>query len=559
MKAFSNGERIIYQIYPKSFMDSNHDGIGDLNGIITRLDYLKALGVNTLWLNPIFVSPQIDNGYDVSNYFMVDPILGTMEDFDNLVAAVHNKGMELILDFVLNHTSDQHPWFKDAAANPHSIYRDYYLWGKGKGNQLPNNWASFFGGSVWEKDPAGTDDYYFHLFAKEMPDLNWANQEVRQAMVDVAKFWLQHDIDGFRLDAFIHTAKANFEQNVFSKDSTEPQLAEEFYANLPQVQNYLSEFIQELRKLKPDIFILGEAASADIDLVESYTDPQRSMCDSVVTFRYFSDDQDQQFSTAIPEQGQPHKLDLVKFKQTMVKWQTVLQGWSYPALYWSNHDLPRILDKLMVASDQQNNAAKMLAVLMYLQRGIPCIYYGEELGMTAGILTDPVEFEDPNALEFMKIGTKKGFERIELLNSLSASHKMGARSVMQWTDGVSAGFSDQDPWLSAKGNGANVLLEKQDPNSVLAFYAKVLSLKQKQLYTVGQIVFDLSNRDVYAYKRSFDTHQAYIFCNLSAKEQEVALPADCSDLRIQLKSQVKVDHTAAKMKLDPYGTIVLER
>ena len=175
------------------------------------------------------------------------------------------------------------------------------MWGKGKGNQLPNNWASFFGGSVWKKDPAGTDDYYFHLFAKEMPDLNWANQEVRQAMVDVAKFWLQHDIDGFRLDAFIHTAKANFDQNVFSKDSTESQLAEEFYANLPQVQNYLSEFIQELRKLKPDIFILGEAASADIDLVESYTDPQRSMCDSVVTFRYFSDDQDQQFSTAIPE------------------------------------------------------------------------------------------------------------------------------------------------------------------------------------------------------------------------------------------------------------------
>ena len=558
MKAVSNGERIIYQIYPKSFMDSNHDGIGDINGITSRLDYLKALGINTLWLNPIFVSPQVDNGYDVSNYFMVDPTLGTMEDFDNLVNAVHERGMELILDFVLNHTSDQHPWFKDAISNPNSIYRDYYLWQKGQDGQLPNNWGSFFGGSVWEKDPAGSEEYYFHLFAKEMPDLNWANHELRQAMLDIAKFWLNHQVDGFRLDAFIHTAKANFEQNVFSDDLNKPQLAEEYYANMPQVQAYLSEFIHALKEIKPDIFILGEAASADIDLVESYTDPNRSMCDSVVTFRYFSDDDQQKFISQLPQEGQPHHLDIVKLKKTMVEWQTALQDWSYPTLYWSNHDLPRILNKLMVGPDHQKDLAKMLAVLMYLQRGIPCIYYGEELGMTAGKIADPTDFEDPFALEFMEVGLKQGFDKEELLASLSASHKMGARSVMQWTDGVYAGFSDERPWLNANGNDVSVLLEKQDPNSILNFYSQVLAIKKEQLYTVGKIVFDIRKQDIYAYKRSFDTHQAFIFCNLTDKKQEITLPEPNLNLRIKIKNQANLDRTNGKVILKAYGTIVLD-
>ncbi|GBG94082.1 alpha-glucosidase [Ligilactobacillus salitolerans] len=558
MKMHSNAERIIYQIYPKSFMDSNHDGIGDLNGITQRLDYLQSLGVNTLWLNPIFVSPQVDNGYDVSNYFRIEPTLGTMADFEKLVTSVHDRGMELILDLVLNHTSDQHPWFKDAVSDPQSIYRNYYLWDKGRAGQVPNNWASFFGGSVWEKDPAGTDEYYFHLFDKAMPDLNWKNPEVRQAMVDIAKFWLQRGVDGFRLDAFIHIAKADFRQDVFTADSQQPQIADEYYANLPQVQEYLAEFVHALKEIKADVFILGEASSADIDLVESYTDPKRDLCDSVVSFRYFQDVPEPQLIDQLPAAGQPHKLDLAQFKRTMVSWQAVLQEWSLPTLYWSNHDLPRILDKLQIEPSMQTDAAKMLAVLMYLQRGIPCIYYGEELGMTAGQLTDPADFNDELAESFVATGTSHGFVRESLLESLSVSHKMGARSVMQWTDGVFAGFSSQTPWLNAKGNGNSVLLEKRDPDSVLNFYGQVLALRQKKLFTEGRIVFEVNDPDLYGYTRFWEKQQAYIMCNLTDHEKKIKLTEEQCASRVKLKNRAQFDRTANKLTLGAYGVLVLE-
>lgn len=559
LKVLTSGERIIYQIYPKSWQDSNHDGIGDLNGITSRLDYLRELGINTLWLNPIFVSPQVDNGYDVENYFMVDPSLGTMDDFENLVREVHARGMEIILDFVMNHTSDQHPWFKDAISDPHSLYRDYYLWQPApQEGQLPNNWASFFGGSVWEKDPGGSNEYYFHLFAKEMPDLNWKNQEVRRAMSEIGQFWLERGVDGFRLDAFIHTAKANFAQNVFTAEPEQLELAEEYYANLPQAKEYLEEFIASLRTIKPDLFILGEAASADLDLAASYTDPHRNLCDSVVTFRYFADDPDQEFDSQLPRFGQPHRLDLRQFRQTMVHWQTVLQDWSYPTLYWSNHDLPRILDKFVGVSEHDQPAlAKMLAALMYLQRGIPCIYYGEELGMTAGKLADPAEFGEQEVEEFLQAGLKLGDAQADLLQSLSASRKMGARTVMQWSDGVNAGFSEQTPWLKAQPTPANVLIEKKDPASVLNFYRQVLALKKQPLFVQGSITFDLRDPELYVYTRQLGKQTAIVYCNLSANLQQLDLSDAALQGRVQLKNQAQIDSKHRKLTLNAYGTLVL--
>ena len=256
---------IIYQIYPKSFQDSNGDGIGDLNGIRKRIPYLKELGVNAVWLNPVFVSPQVDNGYDVSNYFAIDPKMGTMEDMDDLIKEMHEAGIHVIMDFVLNHTSDQHPWFQDAIKNPDSIYRDYYIFA-GKNNQRPNNWGSFFGGSVWEKDPAGTGQFYFHLFDKRMPDLNWKNPEVRHAMSEIAKYWLEKGIDGLRLDAFIHIAKADLRQNFpVNSENEEPVIAEPFFANLPQVQKWMRPFCEEIKQDYPDALLLGEAASANVN------------------------------------------------------------------------------------------------------------------------------------------------------------------------------------------------------------------------------------------------------------------------------------------------------
>src|SRR5699024_4747342 len=403
-------QAIIYQIYPKSFQDSNSDGIGDLNGIRKRIPYLKELGINAVWLNPIFVSPQVDNGYDVSNYFAIDPKMGTMEDMDNLIKEMHEAGIHVFMDFVLNHTSDQHPWFQDAIKNPESIYRDYYIFA-GENNQRPNNWGSFFGGSVWEKDPAGTGQFYFHLFDKRMPDLNWKNPEVRHAMTEIAKYWLEKGIDGLRLDAFIHIAKADLRQNfpVDSKDK-EPVIAEPFFANLPQVQKWMRPFCEEIKQDYPDALLLGEAASANVNLAVDYTNKDNHLMDSVITFRYFTEDQSK-IDPSFLNNYQPKPLDWVKFKQNQTIWQQTLSGISKPTLYWNNHDMARLATRIA----KNDTQARSLAMLMYLQCGIPIIYYGEELGMRNLQFENVNDFQDDTVKEFVKSAEKAGVTSKEAL------------------------------------------------------------------------------------------------------------------------------------------------
>lgn len=304
---------IIYQIYPKSFKDTNNDGIGDLRGITEKLDYIQKLGANTIWLNPIFVSPQIDNGYDVSNYFAIDPHLGTIEDFQEMVHQIHKRNMHLLLDLPINDTSDQHPWFQDAITNKESIFREYYIWRENDGKR-PNNWGSFFGGSVWEPDPNGGSEYYCHVFDKKMPDLNWRNPEVRKSMADIAKFWVDKGVDGFRLDAFIHIAKANFGQNILNTSAEFP-VDSSFYANLPEVKDYLCDFIKSVKAYKSDVFFLGEASSADAYQAAEYTRPNQDGCDAVVT----SDNYGEIYPLADPEIPmffQPRQLDISRLKQT---------------------------------------------------------------------------------------------------------------------------------------------------------------------------------------------------------------------------------------------------
>ena len=338
-------QAIIYQIYPKSFQDSDGDGIGDLNGIRQRIPYLQDLGINAVWLNPVFVSPQVDNGYDVANYYAIDERMGTMADMQALIHELHEAGIRIILDFVLNHTSDQHPWFQDASRNVKSIYRDYYIF-SGHHHKRPNNWGSFFGGSVWSPDPAGTGQSYFHLFDQHMPDLNWANAEVRRAMGDVAEFWLNKGIDGLRLDAFIHIAKVDLAQNYPTLESQqEPVIAEPFFANLPNVQRWLRPFCAQIKADFPNTFILGEAASANVNLAVDYTSQHNKLMDSVITFRYFTEDTTQ-LDTSIPAQYQPKPLDFAKFKQTQVVWQQTLAGVSLPTLYWGNHDMARLATRI---------------------------------------------------------------------------------------------------------------------------------------------------------------------------------------------------------------------
>ena len=544
-------QAIIYQIYPKSFQDSNSDGIGDLNGIRKRIPYLKELGINAVWLNPIFVSPQVDNGYDVSNYFAIDPKMGTMEDMDNLIKEMHEAGIHVIMDFVLNHTSDQHPWFQDAIKNPESIYRDYYIFA-GENNQRPNNWGSFFGGSVWEKDPAGTGQFYFHLFDKRMPDLNWNNPEVRHAMTEIAKYWLEKGIDGLRLDAFIHIAKADLRQNfpVDSKDK-EPVIAEPFFANLPQVQKWMRPFCEEIKQDYPDALLLGEAASANVNLAVDYTNKDNHLMDSVITFRYFTEDQSK-IDPSFLNNYQPKPLDWVKFKQNQTIWQQTLSGISKPTLYWNNHDMARLATRIA----KNDTQARSLAMLMYLQCGIPIIYYGEELGMRNLQFENVNDFQDDTVKEFVKSAEKAGVTSKEALLMASKTHKLPARGPMPWDNERNNGFTDKEPWIKGKKlDETNAADEIADDSSMFNFYKKLISLKKEQLFQDGNYYLWSTSDGSYVYERNLKDKKALIAVSLSQEPIEIEVGKEFSSERL---SAGEYDLTAGKLRLEPYAGVVLE-
>ena len=544
-------QAIIYQIYPKSFQDSNSDGIGDLNGIRKRIPYLKELGINAVWLNPIFVSPQVDNGYDVSNYFAIDPKMGTMEDMDNLIKEMHEAGIHVIMDFVLNHTSDQHPWFQDAIKNPESIYRDYYIFA-GENNQRPNNWGSFFGGSVWEKDPAGTGQFYFHLFDKRMPDLNWKNPEVRHAMTEIAKYWLEKGIDGLRLDAFIHIAKADLRQNfpVNSKDE-EPVIAEPFFANLPQVQKWMRPFCEEIKQDYPDALLLGEAASANVKLAVDYTNKDNHLMDSVITFRYFTEDQSK-IDPSFLSNYQPKQLDWVKFKQNQTIWQQTLSGISKPTLYWNNHDMARLATRIA----KNDTQARSLAMLMYLQCGIPIIYYGEELGMRNLQFENVNDFQDDTVKEFVKSAEKAGVTSKEALLMASKTHKLPARGPMPWDNERNNGFTDKEPWIKGKKlDETNAADEIADDSSMFNFYKKLISLKKEQLFQDGNYYLWSTSDGSYVYERNLKDKKALIAVSLSQEPIEIEVGKEFSSERL---SAGEYDLTAGKLRLEPYAGVVLE-
>ena len=544
-------QAIIYQIYPKSFQDSNSDGIGDLNGIRKRIPYLKELGINAVWLNPIFVSPQVDNGYDVSNYFAIDPKMGTMEDMDNLIKEMHEAGIHVIMDFVLNHTSDQHPWFQDAIKNPESIYRDYYIFA-GENNQRPNNWGSFFGGSVWEKDPAGTGQFYFHLFDKRMPDLNWNNPEVRHAMTEIAKYWLEKGIDGLRLDAFIHIAKADLRQNfpVDSKDK-EPVIAEPFFANLPQVQKWMRPFCEEIKQDYPDALLLGEAASANVNLAVDYTNKHNHLMDSVITFRYFTEDQSK-IDPSFLSNYQPKQLDWVKFKQNQTIWQQTLSGISKPTLYWNNHDMARLATRIA----KNDTQARSLAMLMYLQCGIPIIYYGEELGMRNLQFENVNDFQDDTVKEFVKSAEKAGVTSKEALLMASKTHKLPARGPMPWDNERNNGFTDKEPWIKGKKlDEINAADEIADDSSMFNFYKKLISLKKEQLFQDGNYYLWSTSDGSYVYERNLKDKKALIAVSLSQEPIEIEVGKEFSSERL---SAGEYDLMAGKLRLEPYAGVVLE-
>lgn len=544
---------VVYQIYPKSFKDTNHDGIGDIAGIIESLDYIKSIGVNTLWLNPIFISPQIDNGYDVSNYYAIDPIFGSLEDVEKLIDEAHQRDIKILFDLVLNHTSNQHPWFKEALKGPDNIYRDYYLWQKPAENEnVPNNWASFFGGSVWEKDEL-SNDYYFHLFAKEMPDLNWKNREVRRAMLDIALFWLDKGIDGFRLDAFIHMAKADFSLQVENIPLGDIAIAEEYYANLPSVVPYLSEFIGKLRAVKPDIFIIGEAASATPKLAKEYIG--ETLCNTVISFDHFTEKIVEK-NGLVPKEIAHRTLDIPNFKKKIKAWQEELADTVMPTLYWNNHDMPRVVSRFGNTAEYRLKSSLSLATAMYLLRGIPVIYYGEEIGMKNLEITNINLFSEPKAMGHYIHLLENGFDRIEALNRITNVNKEASRGAMQWDGTINAGFSSKQPWLGVnEEKTVNIEFENEDQTSTLAHYRFLLELKATPLFEEGQVTFLETSEFQIAYERRLGQEGALILCNLSERTSSVPeWLANYSDWTIERGTNDQLPKT----NLAPYDFYLLK-
>ncbi|EUJ25819.1 Oligo-1,6-glucosidase [Listeria grayi] len=541
-------QAVIYQIYPKSFQDSNHDGIGDIQGIIQRLEHIADLGINTIWLNPIYTSPQVDNGYDVSDYTAIDPVFGTMTDVEQLIQAAHDRGIRVIFDFVLNHTSNQHIWFQKALEEPASDYHDYYVWQETPGGGKPNNWGSFFGGSVWEYVPS-LGKSYFHLFAKEMPDLNWQNPQVREEMFQIAAFWAGKGVDGFRLDAFIHIAKADFSKQM-SGEETYP-IAEPYYANLPAVKVYLAEWIGRLKAHFPELFFLGEAASADATLAEEYCDPEADLCDAVISFRYFPE-KEPTTRADLPKQFLPKSLDWQAFKKTMAQWQ---QADIYPVLYWNNHDLPRAISRFGDTGKWRERSQMMLAGLMYLQRGLPLLYYGEEIAMQQLVMPEITAFQEEAARDFLREGQEKGYDEQQLLEWASLTSKDASRGAMQWENTDYAGFSETAPWSGVNQEPDFTAASQQ--NRVTAFYRQLLKLKQTELFIAGNWeMIDTGELPLFGYRRKTKRQDAIVLANHSAETIEYS--ASLAEASILLANtadfQIKRDHII----VPPFGMIVFK-
>lgn len=407
---------IVYQIYPRSFKDTDGNGIGDIEGIIEKLDYVKSLGVNTIWINPMTLSAQADNGYDATDYKKIDPLFGTDEDGARLIEEIHKRDMKVIYDFPLNHTSDQHPWFKEALKGKDNPYRDYYIWTDGKENEAyPNNWLAAFGGPAWSKE-LNSDQYYLHLFKKSMPDTNWDHPPLREEMAEVLNFWIEKGIDGFRLDAFVYIDV----DKKLPDHPNETGQGQDMNEHGENIQKYLSEMNEAIQHKEKEVFIVGEATGADVETTNWYTEPDRNIVDKIITMYYFQDDEDK-IDESVPEDMQHLALDFKAFKDVQKKFQEGQKENGGPLLYWSNHDIPRAQHKYGDMEKYRDNTVKMMATMLYLQKGIPIIYYGEEIGMKNVAFDDPSNIEDAGTMDFYQKAREAGWDHNKTMHHINLS------------------------------------------------------------------------------------------------------------------------------------------
>lgn len=508
-------ELVGYQIYPRSFKDSNGDGIGDLKGIIEKLDYLKELGIDLIWVSPFFKSPNDDNGYDISDYRDILEEFGTMEDFDNLLSETHKRGMKLIIDLVINHTSDEHPWFIEARESKDSPKRDWYIWREGKDNEEPNNWESIFKGSAWEKCEK-TDEYYLHLFSKKQPDLNWENEEMRREIYNMMNWWLDKGIDGFRVDAISHIKKVDGFPDMPNPDGKKYVDSFDMHMNIDGIQKYLKE-LKEETFAKYDIVTVGEANGVDAENADEWVGSENGKFNMIFQFEHlklWDYEGDTEFCPKA-------------YKDVLNKWQVALENKGWNALFIENHDIPRSTSTWGNDGEYWLESAKSFATTYFLQKGTPFIYQGQEIGMTNTVFNSLSEFQDVKSVNEGKEKLEAGMCEKIVLEILSNTSRDNARTPMQWDDSLNAGFTTGNPWLKVNSNYKNINVQNQikDENSIYNHYKKLISLKKSSKTLIhGEFKLVLEDdKHIFAYLRELDNERYLILSNLSENEKKLNL------------------------------------
>ena len=547
MKDFKKS--VVYQIYPKSFYDSDGDGLGDLRGIIEKLDYIKELGADYIWMTPFFVSPQKDNGYDVEDYYNIDPRYGTMEDFEELSAEAKKRGIGLMLDMVFNHTSSRHEWFRRALAGDEK-YKSYYIFRKGKANgQPPTNWESKFGGSAWEYVPQ-FDEYYLHLFDVSQPDLNWDNEEVRKGVQDVVKFWMEKGVSGFRFDVVNLISKASYEDD-------ETGDGRRFYTDGPNIHRYLQELNEKTFGQDKGIVTVGEMSSTSMENCFRYASGDGKELSMVFSFHHLKVD------FAGNEKWVLVPFDFQKLKKILFDWQSgMAQHDAWNAVFWCNHDQPRVVSRFGDEGKYRKESAKMLGTVIHCLRGTPYVYQGEELGMGNAGFTKIGQYRDVESINHFRILQEKGLTEADAYRILQIHSRDNARTPMQWDGGANGGFTSGTPWIEVNPDCAvvNARDELEDADSIFHHYQKLIRLrKEMDIIAYGDFEpVDEKNAQILAYKRTWQGHELLVVNNFYGRDAEWNCPVDLEGFRMIL-SNYKDSCPEQRMRLRAFESIVMYR
>ena len=529
---------VVYQIYPRSFCDSNGDGIGDINGICSKLWYLKKLGIDIIWLSPVYPSPNADNGYDISDYYGISPEFGTMEDMKKLIQECENCGINIMMDLVLTHTSDEHPWFIEAKKSVDNDYRDYYIWRKGKGNIAPNDMESCFGGNAWEYSEE-TGEYYLHFYHKKQPDLNWENEKMRTEIWNMMNYWIDMGVKGFRFDVIDVIGKV-----------PDQKIKE----NGPKLHEYLQEMNQKTFGNK-DMVTVGECWGADTEIGKLYSNPERKELDMIFQFEQMQADQIEG-----KQKWDLKPLDFIYLKHTFAKWQKELEGKGWNSLFWNSHDLPRIVSRWGNDKQYRVESAKMLATVLHGMKGTPYIYQGEEIGMTNYPFSSIEDFADIEAINLYYERKQIGYSEKDIMKSLCAKARDNARTPMQWNTSREAGFTKGTPWYPVNPNYTqiNAEMELENENSIFYYYQKLIKLrKQNDIFVHG--TFELlcpEDKSIFAYIREWKGKKWIIICNFYEKPTQFIYSGKGTVILSNYEQQATI--SLEQMQLRPYEAIICE-